>query len=207
MSKRLLEIADMVDTKNIYDVGCDHALLDIYLAKEKNINCIAIDISEINIKRAKKNILKNNLNIKAIVNDGLENINVLPDSTIILSGLGTRTILNILKGNDCENIIVQSNNNLFDLRKSMNEQGYVIEKESVLYDKKYYVTIKFKKGNIKYNEKQLYLGPILLNNSNINYYKHLKNACFKINDKMDEDKKQLFNRINKYINEKIQENS
>ena len=27
LSKRLKTIANLVDTKNVYDVGCDHALL------------------------------------------------------------------------------------------------------------------------------------------------------------------------------------
>ena len=36
----------MVDTTSIIDVGCDHALLDIYLAKAKGIKCTAIDVRE-----------------------------------------------------------------------------------------------------------------------------------------------------------------
>ena len=37
LSKRLKAIADLVDKDSkIIDVGCDHALLDIYLLKNKN---------------------------------------------------------------------------------------------------------------------------------------------------------------------------
>ena len=46
ISKRLLAIARMVDkSSSIIDVGCDHALLDIYLSQNKQIkNVIASDI-------------------------------------------------------------------------------------------------------------------------------------------------------------------
>ena len=87
LSKRLKTIANLVDTKNVYDVGCDHALLDIYLSNNFNKNCIAIDISEECVLKAKKNIEKNNSNVKVILNNGLENINILPDSTVIILSL------------------------------------------------------------------------------------------------------------------------
>ena len=46
LSKRLNAIAEMVDTNVLYDVGCDHALLDIYLVQtKKNIKVIAPDIN------------------------------------------------------------------------------------------------------------------------------------------------------------------
>lgn len=204
ISRRLLQVADMVDTKNIYDVGCDHALLDIYLTLEKNVNCIAIDISEKNIFKAKQNIIKNKVNVTVIVNNGLENINIIPNSSVILSGLGTKTILKIIENKDIDSIIIQSNNNLFELRNKMNNAGYIIDKETILFDKKFYITIKFKKGKIKYNEKQLYLGPCLLNQSNDiikKYYTHLKNVCFKITDKMDDKKRNLYSRLQEYISE------
>ena len=58
LSNRLKTIADMVKTKSVIDVGCDHGLLDVYLAKEKHISCIASDISENALNQAKENIHK-----------------------------------------------------------------------------------------------------------------------------------------------------
>ena len=48
LSKRLECIASFVnDDMSLVDVGCDHALLDIYLCQvKKNIKIIASDINE-----------------------------------------------------------------------------------------------------------------------------------------------------------------
>lgn len=61
LSKRLLTIADLIDTKNVIDVGCDHALLDIYLTQEKQLNCRGTDISSKVLENAKNNVKKYNL--------------------------------------------------------------------------------------------------------------------------------------------------
>ena len=60
ISKRLIEISNLIeDNSNIIDVGCDHALLDIYLFKnKKNVKIIASDIKEGPLEQAKRNISK-----------------------------------------------------------------------------------------------------------------------------------------------------
>ena len=77
LSKRLLTIADLIDTKNVIDVGCDHALLDIYLT-EKQLNCRGTDISSKVLENAKNNVKKYNLEkkIPLILTNGLENIKI-----------------------------------------------------------------------------------------------------------------------------------
>ena len=77
ISLRLLKIASLIDDNSkIINVGTDHALLEIYLAQNKNVSSIGIDISESSIKKSKKNVSDNNLNnmITIIKNDGLNNI-------------------------------------------------------------------------------------------------------------------------------------
>ena len=66
ISKRLKTISEFIDDNcNIIDVGCDHALLDIYLFKnKKNIKLIASDIGEGPLEQAEKNIKKYGCNIK-----------------------------------------------------------------------------------------------------------------------------------------------
>ncbi|MCM1370482.1 MAG: class I SAM-dependent methyltransferase [Clostridium sp.] len=172
LSKRLKTIADMVDTKIIYDIGCDHALLDIYLS-EKETYCIAIDISPYCIEKASKNI-GNNKYIKLLVNNGLQGIDIVNNSTVILSGMGVKTILDIINGKNIDNLICQTNKNIYELRKKVCSLGYYIENEKVIFDKRYYIIIKFKKGISNYNEKELHLGPILLKNKTDIYYDYLK---------------------------------
>ena len=89
----------MVDKgNNIYDIGCDHALLDIYLAINNDNHCTASDINQNALNNAIKNIEKYHLSdkIDTVISDGLKNITLKEDSTIILSGMGSRTIIDIL---------------------------------------------------------------------------------------------------------------
>ena len=59
LSKRLSIVASLIESNNIIDVGCDHALLDIYLAQiNKDRKIIVSDINENALKNAKDNIKK-----------------------------------------------------------------------------------------------------------------------------------------------------
>ena len=59
ISERLKAISDFVDeTDRVIDIGCDHAILDIYLCEiYKNINIIASDIHEGALNQAKSNFI------------------------------------------------------------------------------------------------------------------------------------------------------
>lgn len=168
ISKRLQTIADLIDTSSVIDVGCDHALLDIYLTKEKNMKCIATDISPNVIKQAKENIKKYQLQnkIQVIQTDGLINVPISNQDTIILAGMGTSTILNILKTYHQDNpIIICSHKDLFQLRKEMHKKGYFIFKEEAIFEKNHwYVVIVFKKGKQKYSYLDYLIGPLAKNN-------------------------------------------
>ena len=66
LSSRLKAIAEFVsDGEKIIDIGCDHALLDIYLYQNrKKVKIIASDIHEGALKQAEKNIKKYELEKK-----------------------------------------------------------------------------------------------------------------------------------------------
>ena len=169
ISKRLKKIASLVDKNvNVVDIGCDHALLDIYLTLNNNNKCIASDLRQNIIEQAFKNIEKYNLEnkIKLITSDGTKNIKIPLNSTIVISGMGASTIVNILQNTDhtnIDNLVIQSNNDLELLRKKTILLNYYIFDEEVIYDKnKYYVIIKFKKGYKKYTKKELEFGPVLI---------------------------------------------
>ena len=179
ISKRLNVIASLVDSNNIIDIGCDHALLDIYLTN-KGINCVAIDNKETVLDKARENIKKNNLldKIKIICSNGLENYNVLGNENVIIAGMGTNTILNILQNkefNKINTLIIQSNNNLYELRKNVCKLGYYIDKEIVIFDKKYYNIIRFKRGFKKYSYFDYYFGLDM----NYEYKKYINNKIYK----------------------------
>lgn len=205
ISNRLKLIASLVDTDNVIDVGCDHALLDIYLTKEGK-KCIASDISEQVILKAKENIQKYNLedSITLIQSNGLENITINPNSTIILAGMGAHTIIEILN-TDLSNVttlLIQSNNDISLVREYITKLGYYIEKEEAILERdKYYIIIKFKKGFKKYTKKDYLLG-----NLDNEYYKYLlnKNEIILKNLKFKHLKKRFFlKKYNRLLKQKL----
>ncbi len=186
LSKRLKAIADLVDTKRVIDVGCDHGYLDIYLTLYKDCHCIASDISKNAISNCIKNISKFDLNdkIDVVVTDGINNIDINNDDTIVLSGMGTKTIIDILNNKQlADNIIISSNNDLEKLRRFMVCIGYYIDNEVYVIDAKiHYVIIKFVKGSKEYNDYEYILGPIVIKDNNFKKYilNHYKNIFNKI---------------------------
>ncbi len=179
ISKRLKELADLVpNCKRVIDVGCDHALLDIYLAnKYQKTEFLATDISNKAIQFAIKNVKEKNLEsrIKLLVTDGLNAINLNNNDIIIISGMGTNTIIKILESrlNDINNILIQTNRDLENLRKFMFDNGFKIKEEKVIFDDFYYVFCYFEKGLFNYDSIDLWLGPLIKNSNNIEYFKFL----------------------------------
>ena len=174
LSKRLSLIASMVDKGSITaDIGCDHALLDIYLIQNKIVKkSIACDITEGALNQAKKNILINNINkIETRLGNGLDPITKKDDvNTIIMSGLGNIKIKEILYNNtkklkNINTIIIQSNTGNESIREDIVKLGFYIKDEVMIKENNIiYLVIKFCKGIKKYSKKELFYGPILLKN-------------------------------------------
>ena len=186
LSNRLKEIASFIpDNVKMVDIGSDHALLDIYLYKNrKNIKIIASDINENALEQAKKNIEKYKLDkfIETRLSNGLDNINSNEIDTIVISGMGSHTIVGILRMNqkkliNVDNIIIQSNNHIDFLRERILELNYYIDSEKLVKDNNIiYTIISFKKGKKRYNKKEIFFGPYLLNeNSNLFKEKNKQN--------------------------------
>ena len=205
LSKRLLSIANLVsDNSKVADIGCDHGLVSIYLAMNKqNISIIASDINQNALDNAIKNINKYHLEdkIKVCLSNGLDNINDEID-TIIISGMGGHTIVDILtnnqeKLNTVNNIIIQSNNDIEYVRRKIVKLGYYISKEELILDKNiYYTVILFTKGKKKYTNKEYYFGPILLKeNSKIFIEKNNKEYTKLLNIKNNIPKRKLLIRL------------
>ena len=171
ISERLRVIGDLIpDNSFVLDIGCDHALLDIYIVKKnKNIKAIASDINKGPLEIAKENVKKYNLENK--INLKQENgLNAYEKGidTIVLSGLGTTTIIDILNKRkevlkNIKNLVISSNNDYYKLRKNITKLGFKIKEEKIVLDKnKYYPVILFVPGKEKYNYYELKYGPVLL---------------------------------------------
>ena len=169
INKRLKAICDLVpENSKVIDIGADHALVDIYLNKIKNCDCLATDISPNAIKRAKINIDKNEANVKTKVIDGLPE---LKDEIIIISGMGAKTMLKILHSQITNDLILSPNNNVHLVRKAMRKKGYHIEKELLVKENHYYVITYYKFG--KHKRTDDIVSPFLKNN--IPYMRKLLN--------------------------------
>lgn len=196
---RIETIYSLIDKNDkVVDVGCDQAKLSIMLAK-RNQKSIASDISEKVIDRASKTIKELSLDnlIDLRVSNGLDNIKESEADTLVLSGMGTYTILDILSDTNIKfkKIITISNNYHDILRVKMNDLGYKINKELIIKENnKYYNLIEFTIGNnnlsreeeliglnhidkTMYNE---YLNYLL--NKYLNIQKQSKNQNKKINE-------------------------
>ena len=192
ISKRLEAISSLVPVNSkIIDVGCDHGLLDIYLYQKKISNkIIATDINKNALNNAKDNIKKNNLTeyIETRIGSGLNPLTEKDDiDTIIMSGLGAHTIVDILKKNseklkNINTILIQSNTKFSLLRSEIVKLNYKIADETIVIDKKKtYIVIKFVKGKAKYSKKELYFGPVLLKNNSQIFKEYKQKELAKLN--------------------------
>ena len=159
LNTRLKKIGDLVEANSFcLDVGCDHALLDIYLVKQnKDIQVIASDIAEGPLEQAKKNIQRERLEekIKTKLGDGLSTYEEGVD-TVILSGMGGRNMIGICKNSfkimkKIKTFIVSPNNYQEDVKRFFCKNGFYLLNEEFVKDGKFiYQILIFQKGKKKY---------------------------------------------------------
>ena len=171
INNRLKTIGDLVEANSFcLDVGCDHALLDIYLAKsKKNIKTIASDIAEGPLEQAKNNIKRERLDnvIETRLGPGLTTYSEEID-TIIISGMGGRNMIGIMKESPkvlkkVKTLILSPNNYQEDVKRYLCKNNFYIENEEFVKDNHFiYQIIIFKKGKKHYNRKEYFFGPVFI---------------------------------------------
>lgn len=183
LSNRLLKLTEYITKEDsLIDVGCDHALLGIYLQKNKLVKkVISSDILETAIKGAKENAIKYKENIDIRLGDGLEALTDKDNiDTILISGMGyfkIRQILNKANLNNIFKIIIQTNLKDYEIRKYITSLNYIIKEESIIKEKNiFYTNIVFIKGKKKYTKKELIFGPYLIKNKDKQFYEYIENA-------------------------------
>lgn len=189
LSNRLLEIAKMIEKSMVVaDIGCDHAFLPVYLVQNQIVDkAYAIDNKEGPIAQAEKSIREAGLEEKVIplLSDGLKNLP--PEvNTVVLAGMGAELMVAIFENSpetfqSCEHIFLQPNTDVYLVRKYMSEHGFRIAKETVVFEGHYYTTMHFVQGKTEYSEKQLWLGPLLMERKDEVYLAQLKKRYDKLN--------------------------
>lgn len=169
---RLKAIADYVPLgSKIVDVGTDHAMLPVYLIKNKiAISAVAADLNQGPLEAAKRNIKKWGLDdkIKLRLGNGLENISENEYNVIIIAGMGGGTIRDILnssfnKAATADRLILQPMGDSGTLRIWLVNNGWKIADELLVKeDNRIYEIICAEIGDEKEKNKELVsIGPRL----------------------------------------------
>ena len=182
LNQRLSTVASFVDNnKKVIDVGCDHALLSIFIAQNKSpLKMIASDIKEGPLEQAKQNIRKYQVEnqIKVKLGNGIKTIEEDID-TIIISGMGGLNMIGILKYDidkysNIDTIILSPNSDTYEVRKEICKLGFYISDETLVKDKGIvYPVIKFLRGKKKYSYKDYLYGPVLIKNKDKLFLEYL----------------------------------
>ena len=183
INKRLEMIAFKIpDNRSVIDVGCDHALLGIYLVlNKKNIKVIASDINEGPLVKARENVKKYGVEeqIKIKLGNGIDTIEEGID-TIVISGMGGLNMVGILKYKthllkNVSTIILSPNNYTKEVRREITKLGYYISDEDLVEDKGIiYPVIVFEKGKKRYRKQDYIYGPVLLKQRSTLFKKYLE---------------------------------
>ncbi len=154
LNKRMKCIADMVTPgKRVADIGCDHALISIYLADAGISDTIlAMDVNEGPLRSAEKNILQHGVSDKVLtrLSDGFSALKENETDAAIISGMGGMLIVDILKVglsklNDGYELILSPQSDIFEVRHFLRINRFsIIDEKMLLEDGKFYNVIKAK---------------------------------------------------------------
>ena len=153
ISRRLNKIIDMVSDgrHSIADIGCDHAIVSIELAKKyPDTHVIAMDVAEGPLRIARENITAAGLGdrIETRLSDGFEKLSKGETDTAIIAGMGGMLVTSILsKGMSTFDtgyeLILSPQSDMQHFRTFLRTNNIYIQKEAMLYeDGKFYVIVK-----------------------------------------------------------------
>ena len=171
LSKRLLAAAEECrEGSFIADVGTDHALLPVYLAREGKIRgAVASDINKGPIERAKLNIGEAGLSdkIQTVLCNGLTGIEKYKPDDIFILGMGGELIAWIIGQADFlkskgKRLILGPMTHPEILRKSLLSGGFHIVKEKLVHEDKLYqiIVAEFLGRSLYYTDAELLLGKL-----------------------------------------------
>ena len=153
------------------DIGADHGLLPLHLlAKNRCQEMIVTDISEKALAKGEKLIQKHGFSSRAsfFLGDGLLPVPYKVQAISML-GMGGNTLCQILTSAPNKlhgaTLILSAHNHMQEVRRILPTLGYGISQERVVKAAgRFYAFIKALPGNSSYNEKEIFLGPKLLEN-------------------------------------------
>ena len=152
LSNRMKCIADMVTPgKRVADIGCDHAFISIYLAKEGiSLGGLAMDIAAGPLENAKNNIEMYGVadKVKTRISNGMDALEQGECDAAIISGMGGPLIIDILnrgilKLSEGYELILSPQSEIEEVRHFLRTSGFqIVDEEMMIEDGKYYNIIK-----------------------------------------------------------------
>lgn len=173
LSKRLSAVASLAGAgRSLADVGTDHGYIPISLIEEgKFERGLAMDVREGPLKRAEENIRRHGLceRIGCRLSDGVLALSKGEADTVVIAGMGGALIVRILTQGEevlrtVPHLVLQPQSELLKVRKFLQEKGYRIEKEHMVFDEgKYYQAMRVSRlGMEKLSLEEEKYGPLLI---------------------------------------------
>lgn len=149
LNNRLMTAAEFCrEGKTAADVGCDHAQLACFLARNKSRFVIASDVRDGPLEAARKTVSEQGVtNVKVVKSDGLKSIDFADD--VIICGMGGELIAEIISKcrflSEDTRFILQPMTKANYLRCWLCENGFEIIEERAAYDDQRIYTIMYVK--------------------------------------------------------------
>ena len=189
INKRLQTISAFIKENDIVlDIGCDHSLLGIYLVLNKNVKVVGSDINSGPLEKAKENLKKYHVEnlVELRLGDGLE---IMSDdiNTIVISGMGGLSIINILrdikKYPNIKKLIISPNNDFSLTREEISKLGFYIKNEKMVLDSgKFYLISEYLIGKRKVDT---FFGKLDIEDNVVKrYYQYVYDTNLKILSKL-----------------------
>jgi tRNA (adenine22-N1)-methyltransferase len=161
---RLETIASMVPVGSVVaDVGTDHALLPVLLIEQgRSPKVYAIDNKPGPLRGAYA-LTKHIAQITLVLADGIQGLSS-DVTTIVIAGLGGRTIVDILAviPSHIDTIVVSAHVAMPLVRQTLTSMGFAIDAEALLEEAgTFYEVSRFIRGEAVYQEADHNLGPML----------------------------------------------
>ncbi len=163
------------------DVGADHGRLSCYLL-EKGVcrHMIVTDVSEYSLAKARDLMARHRLNdrVTFAVGDGFAAL-PSPVRAAAVLGMGGETVAGILlRGREYlhgASLILSPQTEFMRVRATVAAMGYRLDTEKIARAQgRFYVVMRAVPGEMQYDERQLLLGPCLMQTNEENYPKYVK---------------------------------
>lgn len=195
LDSRLMAIADLVRKGKVFaDIGTDHAYLPVYLVGKGIINRgIAADLRVGPLDNAKDAVVSYGYadQIELRLSDGLDNFKENEVEEIAVAGMGGLLISSFIERtqwlkNEEIHLILQPMTHVEELRKTLFDNGFIIDKEVVAKDgDKLYIilSVYFYEGQTAYTDLDLIVGKLPYNDDALSK-EYLKKIYDKYNKKL-----------------------